>query len=217
MENRFFPHYPNILVTSRFGMRTLRGQTKMHNGIDLVATSDGKTGQTDQICAHSGGTVESVGSNSSAGNYIRIRTDSRTVMVYYHLKNKSSLKKGELVAQGQIIGYMGKTGNATGPHLHWGIQLDGNWVDPEEYLDKDWRAYKQVSVKVNVLQKGAKGESVRVMQQLLILRGFDCGEKGVDGSFGKATLAALTAFQSAAKLEADGSCGQKTWQALLGQ
>lgn len=216
MENRFFPHYPQVLVTSRFGMRTLRGETKMHNGIDLVATADGKTGQTDQICAHTGGTVESVGSNSSAGNYVRIRTDSRTVMVYYHLKNKSSLKKGELVAQGQVIGYMGKTGNATGPHLHWGIQLDGNWVDPEAYLDKDWRAYKQVSVKVNVLQKGAKGESVRVMQQLLILRGFDCGEKGVDGSFGKATLAALTAFQSAAGLEVDGSCGQKTWQALLG-
>lgn len=217
MGNRFFPHYPNILVTSRFGMRTLRGETKMHNGIDLVATSDGKTGQTDQVCAHTGGTVESVGSNSSAGNYIRIRTDSRTVMVYYHLKNKSSLKKGALVATGQVIGYMGKTGNATGPHLHWGIQLDGKWVDPEAYLDADWVSYKQVSVKVKVLQKGAKGDAVRVMQQLLILRGFDCGEKGIDGSFGKATLAAVTAFQSAAGLEADGSCGQKTWQALLGQ
>ena len=92
-----------------------------------------------------------MGSNSSAGNYIRIRTDSRTVMVYYHLKNKSSLKKGALVATGQVIGYMGKTGNATGPHLHWGIQLDGKWVDPEAYLDADWVSYKQVSVKVKVM------------------------------------------------------------------
>ena len=217
MENRFFPNYPRILVTSRFGMRTMQGVTKMHNGIDLVATADGKTGQTDQICAHTAGTVESVGSNSSAGNYVRIRTDSRTLMVYYHLKNKSTLKKGDSVTRGQVIGYMGSTGNATGAHLHWGIQLDGKWVDPEPYLDRDWQPYQQVSVQVYVLKKGAKGDAVRVMQQLLILRGFPCGEKGVDGSFGSATLAALTAFQTSKGLEADGSCGPKTWQALLGQ
>lgn len=196
-------------------MRTLRGVTKMHNGIDLVASADGRTGHTDRICAHTGGTVEGVGSNSSAGNYVRIRTDSRTIMVYYHLKDKSTLKKGEVVARGQVIGYMGSTGNVTGAHLHWGIQQDGKWVDPEPYLDRDWQAYKQVGVKVNVLQRGARGTCVRAMQQLLIGRGFDCGDKGADGSFGSATLAALTVFQTAAGLEADGSCGPLTWQALL--
>ena len=217
MANRFFPHYPDVLVTSRFGMRTLRGETKMHNGIDMTATGDGKTGQTDQILAHTGGTVESVGSNSSAGNYIRIRTDSRTIMVYYHLKYQSPLEKGAAVKKGQVIGYMGKTGNATGAHLHWGIQLDGTWVDPAPYLDCDWALpVEMVEVSVPVLRRGDKGERVRTLQRLLEGRGFGCGEKGVDGSFGKDTLAAVTAFQSAAGIAPSGICDKATWQALVG-
>ena len=72
-----------------------------------------------------------------------------------------------------------------------------------------------VSVSLPVLKKGAKGESVRSMQQLLIAKGFDCGESGADGSFGAATQTALESYQASVGLEPDGSCGAATWRSLL--
>lgn len=71
-------------------------------------------------------------------------------------------------------------------------------------------------VEIPLLKKGAKGGSVRAMQQLLIAGGFDCGPKGDDGSFGAATDKALRAYQKAKGLSVDGACGRKTWSALLG-
>ncbi len=72
------------------------------------------------------------------------------------------------------------------------------------------------TVEIKVLKKGAKGDTVRAMQHLLIGYGFPCGEKGADGSFGGATDRALRAYQKAEKLEVDGSCGPATWARLLG-
>ena len=125
MSNRFFPSYPDYLITSRYGMRTLKGVTKKHNGIDLTATRDGTVGKVDHIMAHTGGTVCAVGYDKSAGNYIKIRVAADTVMVYYHLQETSPCKVGDTVKAGDIIGYMGMTGNATGAHLHWGIKKSG--------------------------------------------------------------------------------------------
>lgn len=70
-------------------------------------------------------------------------------------------------------------------------------------------------VEVQVLKKGAKGGAVKAMQLLLMGYGYSCGEKGADGSFGGATDKALRAYQKAAGLEADGSCGGNTWKSLL--
>jgi hypothetical protein len=110
----------------------------MHNGIDLVAY-DGKSSLTDYIVAHTGGTVESVGYNKSAGYYANIRVSSRTIMAYYHFSQMPYVKKGATVKKGEKLGYMGSTGSATGAHLHWGIKQDGQWIDPQPYLDKDFK------------------------------------------------------------------------------
>ena len=72
------------------------------------------------------------------------------------------------------------------------------------------------NVEVKVLKKGAKGAQVKAMQLLLIGYGFPCGSSGADGSFGPATDKAVRAFQQAKGLSVDGSCGPKTWAALLG-
>ncbi len=214
MSNRFFPNYKTYLVTSRFGKRTLSGKTKQHNGIDLTATNDGKVGHTDHILAHTGGTVTAVGYDSSAGNFVKLQTEPGVVMVYYHLKEMSALKKGQTVKAGDRVGYMGSTGNSTGPHLHWGIQVDGQWVDPEPYLDADYtRAVKKVAVEVRVLKKGAKGEDVKALQALLNGHGYGLE---VDGSFGGATDKALRDYQEQHGLQVDGSCGPATWMSLLG-
>ena len=70
-----------------------------------------------------------------------------------------------------------------------------------------------INVKVPVLKKGAKGESVRMLQILLNGLGCDCGEP--DGSFGSKTETAVKKFQKEKGLTVDGSVGAKTWNALL--
>lgn len=75
---------------------------------------------------------------------------------------------------------------------------------------------KMLDMELPVLKKGAKGETVKAMQILLIGYGFAMGDYGADGSFGGATQRALIAYQESVGLEPDGSCGRKTWEKLLG-
>lgn len=65
------------------------------------------------------------------------------------------------------------------------------------------------------LAKGSKGDKVRVLQELLLGRGYDLGTYGADGDFGAATEKAVKKFQTANKLAADGIVGEKTWRKLL--
>jgi hypothetical protein len=225
--SRFFPNYDENKITSKFGNRTVKGVPSFHNGIDLVARVPDGSSAVDYITAHTGGSVQSVGYDKSAGNYIKIQVSPDTIMVYYHLKEKSGLKVGSVVKTGQIIGYMGSTGNSTGAHLHWGIKKDGKWIDPEPYLDKDYLVQEAkatqtyVTVKLPVLKKGAKGNQVKALQALLIGYGYKMTDAngtayGVDGSFGGATERAVKAYQKANGMTVDGSCGPATWNKLLG-
>lgn len=215
MPTRFFPNYDKNKITSRFGMRTLNGTTRMHNGIDLVAETTKGGSATDKIKAHTGGTVDSVGYSSSAGYYINIKTDANTLMVYYHLKELPALEKGTTVQTGQIIGHMGSTGNSTGAHLHFGIKHNGAWVDPEPYLDKDFTAAPKtdLTIVLQTLRQGATGEDVRALQILLTGRRI---ETGVDGIFGPVTESSVVAYQAENGLDPDGIVGKLTWSKILG-
>lgn len=218
MSNRFFPGYKSYIVTSKFGMRKhpIFKVNKMHNGIDMTATNDGHSGHVDHICAHTGGTVENVGFGDSVGYYINIRVDKFTVMVYRHLRDLPTLKKGQTVKKGDIIGYMGKTGKAAGAHLHWGIKRNGEWIDPEPYLDKDYTvepAVKYITMEVPVLKRGMKGEAVRALQAQLVGYGYPIT---VDGSFGPKTEEAVKQYQREHGLKEDGSVGRKTRSKMLG-
>lgn len=215
MANRFFPSYDTYKITSRFGMRNnpVSGIRKMHNGIDLVAKTKSGGSAVDSIMAHTGGTVYAAGYSESAGNYVKIRTAPDVVMVYYHLRDRTKFMAGDKVKKGQVIGYMGSTGNSTGAHLHWGIQVNGAWIDPEPYLDCDYTAGKTVALELPVLKKGAKGEHVRALQALLVGYGYKIT---VDGSFGAKTDNAVRCYQEDNDLAADGSVGRKTWSSLLG-
>jgi hypothetical protein len=217
MSNRFFPNYSGYKITSRFGMRTMKGVTKLHKGIDLVAKTKSGSNATDSITAHTGGTVYSVGYGESAGNYIKIKTAPNVIMVYYHLRDRVAFRVGDRIKKGQVIGYMGSTGNSTGAHLHFGIQVDGNWIDPEPYLNKDYSpAVKTVTLELPVLKRGMKCETAGILQAILISYGYSCGDKGADDSFGGDTENALMAYQKDVGLEPDGSCGKATWSKILG-
>lgn len=232
MANRFFPRCEGYKITSRFGMRNhpVTGVYKMHNGIDLVGRTSKGTSCTDYITAHTGGIVYSVGCGKSSGNFVKIRTADDVIMVYYHLKDYPTLSQGDKVDTGEIIGYMGHTGTATGDHLHFGIQVGGVWVDPEPFLNCDYtpggaaaekKEEKTVDISIKVLKKGSKGETVEALQALLLGLGYDLGttgpkKNGVDGSFGGKTENALMCYQEDNGLAVDGSCGRKTWTKILG-
>lgn len=232
MATRFFPNYNKNKVTSPYGMRTMNGVTRMHQGIDLVAAEENGRSAVDQITAHTGGTVEAVGYSASAGYYINIRVDADTLMVYYHLKELPGLERGSAVSAGQVIGYMGSTGNSTGAHLHFGIQRNGAWIDPEPYLDKDYAPAprqdpdetptprQDFSLGMRTLRKGDKGEDVRALQILLSGRGCNGKMHQPDGIFGPNTQGAVTAYQKKAfpddASQWDGIAGPITWGSLLG-
>ena len=219
--NRFFPNYDTYIVTSPFGMRTLNGTRKMHNGIDLVATKDGRTGLVDQITAHTGGTVASVGYNDSCGYYINISVDDRTIMAYYHLREMSRKRKGDPVKTGEIIGYMGDTGKVTGAHLHWGLKVNEQWIDPAPYLDKDYVSEaapvkRDFSIGMRTMRYGDQGEDVRALQILLKGRGCNGDMHEPDGIYGPNTKGAVILFQDKMGLTPDGIAGVLTFSALLG-
>ena len=219
MSNRFFPNYPEYLVTSPFGPRG----SGYHYGIDLVATKDGRTGRTDYITAHTGGVVEECGYNSSAGNFVRIRVSDSTVMSYCHFRDTLPWKKGDIIEKGAALGYMGDTGKSSGAHLHWSIKTDGEWIDPAPWLDMDYTDDKAPQpekpfdcvVTIPMLRRGCHSDTVKAMQLLLDARGYPCGAAGVDGIFGEDTETALKYFQAYMDLDADGVCGPATWTALL--
>lgn len=122
-------------MTSPYGMRTIDGVTKMHNGVDLVSYENGHT-TVDYVCAYDNGVVTQNGYTDEIGYYVTINHGSFESR-YQHLRYSSILYVGEQVLKGWIVGLMGATGHATGAHLHFGIRKDGQWVDPMPYLEED--------------------------------------------------------------------------------
>lgn len=107
-----------------------------HKGIDIANAAWTK------IHAASSGVVSFVGWNPYDRNgdpawIVTIKHDNGTVGWYAHMQPKSvaGARKGDRVSPGQLIGYMGKTGMATGVHLHFGLMRNGAPVNPMLYLD----------------------------------------------------------------------------------
>ena len=72
--------------------------------------------------------------NNGLGNYVSISHDGSTSTRYSHMTNYI-VQPGEYVTQGQIIGYVGSTGIATGNHLDFAVVSNGQQVDPLQYYD----------------------------------------------------------------------------------
>lgn len=217
VENKLLSTYKRCIITSHFGMRKhpISGERKMHNGVDIVGSTDGKVGHTDHILAHSGGVVLSEGYDTSAGYFCNIQVSDEVTMVYYHMKGRCVYREGNTVKEGTILGYMGKTGNATGAHLHFGIKVNGEWVDPEPYLNKEFPVTKYTTVKLPIVKRGSKRCGVKALQTLLKGMGYDLGKSGVDGSFGGQTNNAVIKFQHDHGLAEDGSVGSATWAEII--
>ena len=114
-------------LRSRFGYRIhpIFKTRKLHTGVDLAA----RTGTP--IYAAGDGVIQYYKWQSGYGNKIEIQHVNGYETAYGHLSRYvDGLGVGDHVRQGQIIGYVGSTGQSTGPHLHFEIKINGNLVDP---------------------------------------------------------------------------------------
>lgn len=113
------------VISSPFGLRRFYNKQprKPHSGIDIAAPKG------TPIYAPLAGTVTEVGNFFFNGNVIFIDHGNGLVTMYCH-QDENLVEKGQAVNQGDIIGKVGNTGRVTGPHLHWGVSLNGNMVDP---------------------------------------------------------------------------------------
>ena len=120
-----YPYQGNI--SSYYGWRILRGQHNFHQGLDIY----GPRGEP--VVAADAGEVIEVGQNKGYGKYCKIQHDEDTVTRYAHC-DKITVKVGDFVAQGDQIGTLGDTGNATGVHVHFEIIESGETVNPLDFL-----------------------------------------------------------------------------------
>lgn len=114
-------------ISSGFGgrMHPIHHYRKMHTGVDYAA----KTGTP--IYAAGNGIIQFVGFNSGYGRHISIKHNSQYSTLYAHMsKFHSGVKKGARITQGEIIGYVGNSGSATGPHLHYEVRQNGRPINP---------------------------------------------------------------------------------------
>ena len=114
-------------LSSNFGMRKhpILGYSKMHKGVDFAAPKG------TPVYAGGNGIIEYANYNGGYGKYIRIRHNNAYKTVYAHLLGfQKGVSKGKRVNQGDIIGYVGSTGNSTGPHLHYEILFQNKQINP---------------------------------------------------------------------------------------
>lgn len=115
-------------ITSRFGNRNPTTPTvpKYHTGIDIAANTGTK------FIAAMEGTVVQVSGIGDYGNHVKIQLDD-VATLYAHC-SVIYVKEGDWVTQGQEIGEVGSTGNATGPHLHFEIRKGDQFINPDDIL-----------------------------------------------------------------------------------
>jgi len=105
------------------------GSWYMHKGIDISTYRSG-----DPVIATADGKVVGVAFDLGLGNHIIIEHKYGFITRYAHLK-AFNVQKGQIVKQGQVIGYIGNTGLSTGPHLHYEVHLGTDTIDPLRFIN----------------------------------------------------------------------------------
>ncbi len=114
-------------ITSKFGMRVnpILGFSMMHKGVDFGVPMG------TPIMAAGSGVIEKAGANGAYGLYVRIKHDKSHSTAYAHMSRLAKITHiGRKVMQGQVIGYVGESGRATGPHLHYEVLVNNAQVNP---------------------------------------------------------------------------------------
>ena len=144
-------------LSSAFGMRKhpIDGYNKMHRGTDFAAPMG------TPIMASGSGVITRARWCGGGGNCIKIKHNSTYETIYAHMKNfGNGIKEGVRVKQGQIIGYVGSTGNSTGPHLHYEVVKNGKKINSQKLKlpsgkilkNKERKMFEVAKIKLDVLK-----------------------------------------------------------------
>jgi murein DD-endopeptidase MepM/ murein hydrolase activator NlpD len=119
----------DLEVTSPFGPRIdpFLGRPALHTGVDL------RGAYGDAVRATAPGRVTFAGAMGGYGNLVEVDNGNGLATRYAHLSS-IDVTQGEVVSTGSIVGHIGDSGRATGPHLHYEVRIDGQPVDPERFL-----------------------------------------------------------------------------------
>ena len=128
-----WPLSGSFIVYSSYGVRTGVGVGNFHTGADLSGCKIG-----DEVIAADGGVVTFSGDGGTYGILVKILHEDGVETYYAHMR-VATVKEGERVYKGQKVGEVGVTGVTTGPHLHFEVRIDGNPVNPVNYLPKKRR------------------------------------------------------------------------------
>ena len=120
------------LITSPFGLRThpITGIYKLHTGMDIGAPMGAN------FVAANDGVVVKAGYNSAYGNMVMIDHGGGVITLYAH-GNSIEVQEGDIVKQGQTVLKVGSTGYSTGPHAHFEIIINGQYLNPADYITPD--------------------------------------------------------------------------------
>lgn len=134
VKMKFYRPLGKVVVVSGYGMRyhPLFHRYLMHNGVDLKANFE----PVYAICT---GKVKFAGYGRREGNYVVISSGTLEI-VYAHL-SCMFVQTGECVSAGTAIGVSGNSGIVTGPHLHLGVRIDEQFIDPLYILNLAYRKY----------------------------------------------------------------------------
>jgi murein DD-endopeptidase MepM/ murein hydrolase activator NlpD len=144
-------------LSSAFGMRKhpIDGYNKMHKGTDFAAPMG------TPIMASGSGVITRARWCGGGGNCIKIKHNSTYETIYAHMKSFGrGIKEGLRIKQGQIIGYVGSTGNSTGPHLHYEVVKNGKKINSQTLKlpsgkilkSADRKIFEVVKIKLDVLK-----------------------------------------------------------------
>ena len=195
-----------LIGYDQYGRNTLYEQAK---AVNFLLDAVKKACECDcsslvHVCAIAGGANLTYGSNGyttrtmvaafvASGDYIKL-TGSE------YLTSDKLLKRGDILV---------KEGSHT-------VMVLGNGTGaPADYV-QEGAATVYYSVRLPMLTKGMKGDTVKVMQYLLFAKGYDLPKYGADGDFGTETENALLLYQEDMNIKPDAKCGPDTWSALLG-
>ena len=142
-----------------FGMRKhpVLGFTRMHKGVDFSAAAG------TPIVSSGKGIVEKMEYHPTYGNYVKIKHNAEISTLYAHISRfAKNLKRGKGVDQSEVIGYVGQSGLATGPHLHFELIKNGVQINPAsikkmhgggKLSGKDYKAFLEYKSKIEALIK----------------------------------------------------------------
>ena len=150
----------NMHITSPYGYRIhpILGRRIKHKGMDLRGSRG-----TYVYAVSSGKITKAANSGNGYGKEVQVRHDNGMVTQYAHL-SRINVRRGRRVKKGQIIGKVGSTGRSTGPHLHFGVQVSGRWVNPRTNL-------KMVAAtKLKGARKTKYLEQVKKLKTLLVTK-----------------------------------------------